>query len=122
MGRSKKIKLEGVEETTNQKLPITGFGDIIENIAEKLGIEKCDECEERHKKFNKMFPFLKVSRELTYSELELMERINSSPMIKSEDVDAFFKMYNSVFGAKLKRCNCPQMIAKMITRVNILIE
>lgn len=122
MARSKKIKVEGIEETTNQKLSMSGFGDLVEKITTTLGIEKCNECEERRKKFNKIFPFIKVSRDLTYDELNLMERINSSPIIKSEDVDAFFKMYNSVFSTKLKRCNCPQMIANMIGRINVLIN
>jgi len=122
MGRRKKeIILEGPIEESNQSLGIGGLGDLIAKVTDTLGIEKCDACEERQKKFNAMFPFIKVSRDLTFDELALMDRINSSPIIQNDDVNAFFKMYNSVFNSKVKRCNCPRMIATMIERINVLI-
>lgn len=123
MGRKKKeIILEGDIETTDQKLSLGGFGDLVKSVTEVLGITQCDECIERQKKFNKAFPFIKVSRDLTFEELKLMERINAKPIIQNDDVNALFKMYNEVFTSNIKRCNCPGLIAKMIQRINTFIN
>ena len=123
MARKKKeIILEGDIETTDQKLSIGGLGDLVKSVTNVLGITQCDECIEREKRFNKAFPFIKVSRDLTFDELKLMERINSCPVIQNDDVNSLFRMYNEVFTSKLKRCNCPQLIAKMIQRINTFIN
>lgn len=123
MGRKKKeIILEGDIETTDQKLSLGGFGDLVKSVTEVLGITQCTECVERQKKFNKAFPFIKVSRDLTFEELKLMERINAKPIIQNDDVNALFKMYNEVFTSNIKRCNCPGLIAKMIQRINTFIN
>jgi hypothetical protein len=123
MARKKKeIILEGDIETTDQKLSIGGLGDLVKSVTNVLGITQCDECIEREKRFNKAFPFIKVSRDLTFDELKLMERINSCPVIQNDDVNYLFRMYNEVFTSKLKRCNCPQLIAKMIQRINTFIN
>jgi hypothetical protein len=123
MARKKKeIILEGDIETTDQKLSIGGLGDLVKSVTNVLGITQCDECIEREKRFNKAFPFIKVSRDLTFDELKLMERINSCPVIQNDDVNYLFRMYNEVFTSKLKRCNCPQLITKMIQRINTFIN
>jgi len=118
----KEIKLEGPIEKSEQDLGIGGLGDLVKSVTEVLGITQCDECIERQKKFNKTFPFIKVTRDLTFDELQLMERINAKPMIQNDDVNYLFRMYNEVFSSKLKRCNCPQLIAKMIDRINLFIN
>jgi hypothetical protein len=123
MARKKKqIILEGDIETTDQKLPMGGLGDLVKSVTEVLGITQCSECIERQKNFNKAFPFIRVSRDLTFDELKLMERINSSYTIQNDDVNSFFKMYNEVFTSNVKRCNCPELIAKMIQRINTFIN
>jgi len=69
----RQIKLEGPIEKSEQDLGISGIGDIIAKVTDTLGINKCNECIERQKKFNKTFPFIKVTRDLTFDELQLME-------------------------------------------------
>ena len=118
----RQIKLEGPIEKSEQNLGIGGIGDIIAKVTDTLGINKCDECVERQKNFNKAFPFIRVSRDLTFDELKLMEKINSSYTIQNDDVNSFFKMYNEVFTSNVKRCNCPELIAKMIQRINTFIN
>lgn len=123
MARGKKeVKLEGPIEKSEQDLGIGGLGDLVKSVTNVLGITQCSECIEREKRFNKAFPFIKVSRDLTFDELKLMERINSCPVIQNDDVNSLFKMYNEVFTSKLKRCNCPGLITKMIQRINIFIN
>ena len=115
------IDLNEVGETSRELLPITGIGDLIENVTSVLGIEKCEECEERQKRFNKsnIFPWMKSEiRQATESEKTLMERINSSHIINNNDVVSFFALYNSLFNTSTKRCNCPGLIRRMIGRVN----
>lgn len=43
--------------------------------------------------------------------------INFNGKMKSEDVDWFFDTYNLRFNKKLKRCNCPGQIRRMISKI-----
>lgn len=110
------------EETTEQDLGIGGLGDAIKAVTEALGIEQCEKCKERQSRLNRLFPWLKASRDVTQEERELMERINAKPTIENDDVNALFKLYNELFGTKVSRCNCPGLIAKMIERINVFIQ
>lgn len=119
------INLNEKGEASTEVLAVNGIGDIIENITSVLGIEKCVECEERRKKFNKsnIFPWMKSEiREVTDAERDLMERINSSHIIQNNDVVALFTLYNSLFDSHTKRCNCPGLIRRMIGRINDVIN
>lgn len=119
------VDLNDKGETSNEILKVNGVGDLIENITSVLGIEKCPECEERRKKFNKsnIFPWMKSEiRGVTDTERELMERVNSSHIIQNNDVVALFALYNSLFDANTKRCNCPGLIRRMIGRINDVIN
>jgi hypothetical protein len=112
-------------DTSKEVLAVNGIGDVIENITSVLGIEKCTECEERRKKFNKsnIFPWMKSEiREVTDTERELMQRVNASHMIQNNDVVALFALYNSLFDSNTKRCNCPGLIRRMIGRINDVIN
>ena len=121
MGRKKKIVLEGPIEESNQDLGIGGLGDLIAKVTDTLGIEKCEACEERQKKYNHLLPFLKVSRDLTEEEKDFVRFIQSKAIIQSEEVNRLFVLYNEIYYAKNKRCNCPQLIARMIERLNNLL-
>lgn len=110
------------EETTEQDLGIGGLGDAIKAVTEALGIEQCEKCKERQSRLNRLFPWLKASRDVTQEERELMERINSKPTIENDDVNALFRLYNELFGTKVSRCNCPGLIKKMIERINVFIQ
>lgn len=119
------VDLNDKGETSKQFLAVKGVGDLIENVTSALGIEKCEECEERRKKFNKsnIFPWMKSEiREITETEKELMKRVNSSHIIQNNDVVALFALYNSLFNANTKRCNCPGLIRRMIGRINDVIN
>ena len=116
---AKRIKKE---ETHEQDLGIGGLGDLIAKVTDTLGIEKCQKCEERQSRLNRLFPWLKASRDVTQEERELMKRINAKPSIENDDVNALFKLYNELFSSKLSRCNCSGLIKKMIERINTFIE
>lgn len=105
-----------------QDLGIGGLGDAIKAVTEALGIEQCEKCKERQSRLNRLFPWLKASRDVTQEERELMARINAKPSIENDDVNALFKLYNELFSSKLSRCNCPGLIGKMVERVNTFIQ
>ena len=64
MAKIKKIVLEEPIEKTNQDLGIGGLGDLIAQVTDSLGIEKCLECQQRQSKLNHLMPWLQTSREL----------------------------------------------------------
>lgn len=110
------------EETSEQDLGIGGLGDAIKAVTEVLGIPQCEKCKERQSRLNRLFPWLKASRDVTEEERDLMARINTKPSIENDDVNALFKLYNELFSSKLSRCNCSGLIKKMIERINTFIE
>ena len=125
MAKKKKVEpiiLEGLtEESTNQTLETSGLGDVISNITQALGIEECEPCSRRKAALNKMFPWLKASREVTEEELEFIKRITTTNTLKNDDVNRLFSLYNDIFSSKLQRCACPGLIAKMIQRLGVLV-
>ena len=121
MTRKKKIVLEEPIEKSNQDLGIGGVGDIIAKVTETLGIEKCLECEQRQTKLNHLMGWLKTTRELDDVEKEFVKYIQRKPVIKSNDVDRLFSLYNEIYSAKNKRCACVELIGKMIQRLNELL-
>lgn len=118
MAKIKKIVLEEPIEKTNQDLGIGGLGDLIAKVTDSLGIEKCEGCEKRQDKLNHLMPWLKVSRDLTTEEKEFLVFIQNKPVIQSNDVNRLFVLYNEIYFAKNKRCSCPELVAKMIQRLN----
>lgn len=125
MARKKKIspeiKLEGPIEESNQKLETSGLGDVISNITSALGIEECEPCARRKAALNKAFPWLNPTRQATQDDIDFMNKINSSSIIQSDDVNKLFNLYNELFNSKLSRCNCPGLLQKMISRLNTYI-
>jgi hypothetical protein len=105
-----------------QDLGIGGLGDAIKAVTQVLGIEQCEKCKERQSRLNRLFPWLKASRDVTQEERDLMARINAKPSIENDDVNALFKLYNELFSSKLSRCVCPGLIGKMIERINVFIQ
>ena len=110
------------KKETEQDLGVGGLGDLIAKVTDTLGIEQCEKCKERQSRLNRLFPWLKASRDVTQEERELMARINAKPSIENDDVNALFKLYNELFSSKLSRCNCPGLIGKMVERVNTFIQ
>lgn len=125
--KSKKTNNENVDmsepSTTNepaQELPVAGFGDLVKKVTSALGIEQCEPCKKRQENFNRIWPWLKLKRDLTQEEIDMLARVNSSPIIKSDDVDMLFRSYNEIFQPKnkLTRCNCPGVISTMVGHFN----
>ena len=121
MTRKKKIILAEPTEKSNQDLGIGGVGDLIAKVTETLGIEKCEECEQRQTKLNHLMGWLKTTRKLDDEEKEFVKFIQRKPVIQSVDVDRLFSLYNEIYSSKNKRCSCPELIGKMIQRLNDMI-
>ena len=117
------ITLEGLtEETTDQTLDKAGLGDLVSSITQTLGIPECEPCARRKEALNKMFPWLKASRELTEEEVIFIGKIMSNKTLQNDDVNDLFRLYNDIFSSKLSRCNCPGLLSKMIQRLGVLVE
>jgi len=99
---------------------INGLGDLISRVTSILGFEECEGCARRKRILNE-FPFLKKDlRQLTEEEEELMDRVIAESLVVTKDVDDLFKLYNSMFGTKLERCNCPGLVRTMIKRLIVV--
>ena len=105
-----------------QDLGITGMGDIIAKVTDTLGINKCQKCEERQSRLNRLFPWIKTSRDITQEEKELMIRINNNSLIDN-DMNNLFNLYNELLNSELSVCiDCTGLIKKMIERINVFIQ
>jgi hypothetical protein len=141
MAKGRKKKVQEVQEPIEQpivditapaqedepKLESAGLGDTVAKITEFLGIEKCEPCEERRKKWNKQFPWLTPQDldKLEGEDAELLERVKKTPhAVKNEDVIALFALYNKVFSPKrpVKRCQCPGLLRMIVERLDMLVQ
>lgn len=92
---------------------INGLGDVVKKVTNFLGIETCDECEERRKKLNKLFPFIKSAKELSEDEIAFLKRIKPQNFIGGEDIRYLYSVYNRVFSKKVEACfSCSGMIVQ----------
>lgn len=119
---SEGLKKESVDLTKEtSKEPVKGLGDVIKSVTSALGIETCEKCEERRQKLNKAFSFLKtVKRELTDEEIESLLLMEANKRI--EDGTSFVKLYNDVFGTRVKPCNCPSIYKELLSKLIMQIE
>jgi hypothetical protein len=96
--------------------------EIIEDTTTSTGgrVKTCHACKKANDNRNKsLFPHLyKEVRDITEEEVELMKRINDNKTIVNDDVNGLFKLYNSVFGTNVTRCNCPGLVRTFIERIN----
>ena len=92
---------------------IEGLGDVVKKITNALGIETCDACEERRKKWNEMFPFTKQAGELSENDIAFLKRIRFLNTIGSEDINYIFDLHNRVFNRRTKPCHCSGIIMEM---------
>lgn len=127
MARKKKVVepeiiLKGLtEEKTDQKLESSGLGDFVSSITQALGIEECEPCKRRKEALNRLFPWLKASRDVTEEEIEFIKKITSTHILDNDDVNKLFSLYNDIFSSKLSRCNCSGLLSKMIQRLGVLL-
>jgi hypothetical protein len=136
MARKKKIQ-EPIEQPivditapaqeNEPTLPPAGLGDTVAKITEFLGIEKCEPCEERRKKWNKKFPWLSPEDldKLEGDDSQLLARVKLTPhAVQNDDVNALFALYNKVFSPKrpIKRCSCPGLLRTIVERLDLLVQ
>jgi hypothetical protein len=133
MAKKKKIQEEPIVDITAPAqqdepiLPAAGLGDTVAKITEFLGIEKCEPCEERRKKWNKQFPWLTPEdlEKLEGDDAELLERVKATPhAVVNDDVVALFALYNKVFTPRrpVKRCFCPGLLKSIVERLDMLVK
>ena len=107
-----------------QELPSAGLGDTIKTITSALGIKQCEGCKNRQKEYNKIFPWLKLSRPLTDAEIDWVLDVSKRGKMDNAEVNRIFQLYNELFPSKrpIQRCNCPGTIVKLIERIKTFIE
>lgn len=101
--------------------PIEGLGDVIKAVTNAVGIETCDSCEERRKKLNRMFSFLKaVKRDITPEEIEFLNGIGRT--VTGDDRMELGRIYTEVFGIKVNHCNCPALYKSILDKLRTQVE
>ena len=116
-----KEELMDLPEEVKVNKKISGVGDVIKAVTNAVGIKTCDECEERRKKLNKLFPFTKVVKEqLTEEEIKFIGSIDRK--ISADQRIELGKVYDRIFGSKTRHCNCPSIYKQMIDRLRIQID
>ena len=110
--------IEGLTPLDLPELPSRGLGDTVSKIAKFFGIEECEPCKKRKDAWNKMFPYLKVQKDFTKAQLELMDRLTASHIVNPEDHNQLFITYNEIFGTRLEKCLCPGLVSQLIERLN----
>lgn len=104
-----------------KKKKIKGLGDVVKAVTNAVGIETCEDCEQRRLKLNKMFPFTKTAkRELTESEIEFVNGIGTK--LTTDDRMELGRITEEVLGGKVRHCICPSMYKQLIDRLKIQIE
>ena len=110
------VQKEMVAEQTLEQIEsefLSGLGDVIKKVTNFIGIPTCDACEERRKKLNSMFPFIKNAKTLSDDEIQFLKRIRFSNTIGSEDRNFLFSLYNKTFSSRVNTCNCPSVVIEM---------
>jgi hypothetical protein len=108
------------------ELPSIGLGDTISKITSFFGVEPCAPCEERKKKLNRMFGYLKWDEleALSQRELEILEDMDRTQTLKQEYRDELFLAYNKRFVQDvrkyIKSCLCPGIILKIKETLDLL--
>ncbi len=112
--------IEELEKNThleNQKLKSSGLGDVISKITKTLGIKECSGCEERKKKMNKAFGWLKPTRVFTDDENDFIKDLNKRKSMNTDESKRLFSLYNEITKSKLERCICGGLHLTIISRL-----
>lgn len=107
-----------------------GLGDLVERITKLTGLKKVADalpfdcgCEERKQKLNAAFPFTKNVR-MNADQKKKFERYQ--PMLNQNmpraTMELVVNLYNEVFNAKQKVCNCGGKMAKIVEDLAIVYE
>ena len=113
-----------LEETTQtQEQEVSGIGDVIASVTDFLGIEKCDECEARRKKLNRMFPFTRNANLITDEEdKEFISNLKDRGKLTKEEVDRIMNLMYKVFKIRVKFCNCPGLFKGYIEKLKVQLD
>lgn len=106
------------KKTKNNK--IEGLGDVVKEVTNFLGIETCDDCEERRKKLNQMFPFTKRPSYIITDE-EIIYLRNAKD-INKVDTGILTTIYNKTYNTSVKPCNCPTLMKELLEKLLIQIN
>lgn len=118
---NQELVLDDSSKPTKKKKKSKGLGDVVKAVTNAIGIETCDSCEERRKKLNSMFSFLKsVRRDVTDEEITFIENIGKS--ITTDERYKLADIYTAVYGSKVNHCNCPALYNGMIDKLKMQIE
>lgn len=92
-----------------------GLGDVVADITKAVGIEPCEGCKERQFTLNRLFPFKRVSKEMTQehkTDIALFMQYKGDRILKGKittlneaEVDFLNELYFEYFG--LDNSNCP---------------
>tara|TARA_R100000231_G_scaffold135721_2_gene110395 strand:+ start:706 stop:1068 length:363 start_codon:yes stop_codon:yes gene_type:complete len=104
-----------------------GLGDTIKKITKKTGIDKVAKqilgedcgCEERRKKLNKMFPYV---RQMTDDEIKIFEEVKPSidkGVLKKNEQKILLNIYNRIFKTNKQVSSCSPCVK---TTVDNLLE
>ena len=109
-------------DDTGTETKVNGLGDVVKAVTNAIGIETCDDCEQRRLKLNKMFPFTKkAKRELNDTEITFIESIGTK--LNQEDRFMLGSLYEALYGGKVRHCtSCPGVYKSMISKLKMQIE
>ena len=108
----KKNSSKGLGDSIEKALKATG----IDKVAQKVLGDDCG-CEERKKKLNQMFPYV---RQFTEDELSIYESVLpriQGGRINGQDQDIMLKLYNKVFNANKKRSSCTPCVKETLDKL-----
>jgi len=99
-----------------------GLGDTIKKITQKTGIDKVAKkilgddcgCEQRRKKLNSLFPYV---RQMTEDEIMIFEEIKPSidkGVISKTQQSALLKIYNKIFKTNKKLSSCSPCVKSTV--------
>ena len=106
-----KKESRGLGDSVEKALKATG----ISKIAKKVLGDDCG-CEERKKKLNKMFPYV---RQFTEDEMKIYEEVvpRTKGSITREDQSIMLRLYNKVFNTNKQPSSCISCVRETLTKL-----
>lgn len=116
MARGRKKKSEGLGDTVEKVLEVTG----VAKLAKWVMGEDCG-CEERKEKLNKLFPYRKPEC-LLKDEYEYLKEWYSTPRysLKPTEQKEILKIYNRVFKVNMQPTSCGSCLRDVMNKLDLL--
>ena len=111
--RTTKKKAEGLGDTVENVLKLTGISKLVNFVAG----EDCG-CEERKQKLNELFPYKQVKC-LTEDEYTYLNesQVLKKQTLKPSEQDAILKVYNRIFGISREPTSCATCWLEIIQKM-----